>query len=145
VPVFAFFAAGVSVVDTGLAAFVSPVALGVAAGLVLGKVVGIGGATWLVQRFTRAELDAGLGWWDVLGLGLLGGIGFTVSLLIGELAFGTGTMLDGEVKIGVLGGSLVAALAATVLLRVRNARYRRLAAAEEVDSDGDGVPDAYED
>jgi NhaA family Na+:H+ antiporter len=145
VPVFAFFAAGVSVVDTGLAAFVSPVALGVAAGLVLGKVVGIGGATWLVQRFTRAELDAGLGWWDVVGLGLLGGIGFTVSLLIGELAFGTGTMLDGEVKIGVLGGSLVAALAATVLLRVRNARYRRLAAVEEVDSDGDGVPDAYED
>jgi NhaA family Na+:H+ antiporter len=75
----------------------------------------------------------------------VGGIGFTVSLLIGELAFGTGTMLDGEVKIGVLGGSLVAALAATVLLRVRNARYRRLAAVEEVDSDGDGVPDAYED
>jgi len=145
VPVFAFFAAGVSVVDAGGAAFLQPVTVGVAAGLVVGKTIGITGATWLVQRFTRARLAEGLSWWDVLGLALLGGIGFTVSLLIGELAFGTGSALDAEVKIGVLGGSLVAALLATVVLRVRNAHYRTLAAQESVDADADGVPDVYQD
>ena len=145
VPVFAFFAAGVSVVDAGGAAFLQPVTVGVAAGLVVGKTIGITGATWLVQRFTRARLAEGLSWWDVLGLALLGGIGFTVSLLIGELAFGPGSALDAEVKIGVLGGSLVAALLATVVLRVRNAHYRTLAAQESVDADADGVPDVYQD
>ena len=145
VPVFAFFAAGVSVVDAGGAAFLQPVTVGVAAGLVVGKTIGITGATWLVQRFTRARLAEGLSWWDVLGLALLGGTGFTVSLLIGELAFGTGSALDAEVKIGVLGGSLVAALLATVVLRVRNAHYRTLAAQESVDADADGVPDVYQD
>ena len=62
----------------------------------------------------------------VLGLSLLGGIGFTVSLLIGELAFGAGSPVDDHVKIGVLLGSLTAALLATVVLRIRNAHYRRL-------------------
>ncbi|GAA4555325.1 Na+/H+ antiporter NhaA [Pseudonocardia xishanensis] len=145
VPVFAFFAAGVSVVDAGGGAFLQPVTLGVAAGLVVGKAIGITGATWLVQRVTRARLAPGLGWWDVLGLALLGGIGFTVSLLIGELAFGTGSALDGEVKIGVLGGSLVAALLATVVLRVRNAHHRRIADEETVDADADGIPDVYQE
>jgi NhaA family Na+:H+ antiporter len=145
VPVFAFFAAGVSVVDAGAGAFTHRVTLGVALGLVVGKTVGITGATWLVQRFTRARLAEGLSWWDVLGLALLGGIGFTVSLLIGELAFGTGSDLDDQVKIGVLGGSLVAALLATVVLRIRNAHYRRIEAEETVDADADGVPDVYQE
>jgi NhaA family Na+:H+ antiporter len=126
VPVFAFFAAGVTVGGiSGLAdSLTDTVALGIVAGLVLGKTIGIAGGTWLVARLTRAELDGDLGWWDVGGLALLGGIGFTVSLLIGELAFGTGSARDEHVKVGVLVGTVTAALLATVLLRIRNRRYR---------------------
>jgi len=127
VPVFAFFAAGVSVAGAGGVADIlrDPVTIGIVAGLVVGKTVGIGAAAWLVQRFTRAELDDGLSWWDVLGLALLGGIGFTVALLLGELAFGVGTVRDAHAKAGVLMGSLLAALLATVVLRIRNRVYRR--------------------
>jgi Na+:H+ antiporter, NhaA family len=133
VPVFAFFAAGVSIVDAGGfgAALGDPVTLGVVGGLVAGKTVGVLGGTWAVQRFTRAQLAEGLSWWDVVGLSLLAGVGFTVSLLIGELAFGAGTPADDHVKIGVLLGSLTAALPAAVVLRVRNAHYRGLCAEEE--------------
>jgi NhaA family Na+:H+ antiporter len=147
VPVFAFFAAGVSIVDAGGfgPALDNPVTLGIVAGLVAGKTVGVLGGTWLVQRFTRAQLAEGLSWWDVLGLALLGGIGFTVSLLIGELAFGAGSATDDHVKIGVLLGSLVAALLASVVLRARNAHYRKLCAEEERDDDNDGIPDCYQD
>ncbi|MGI5128437.1 Na+/H+ antiporter NhaA [Pseudonocardia sp. CA-107938] len=146
VPVFAFFAAGVTVVDGGgvAAALADPITIGIVLGLVAGKTVGVLGGTWAVQRFTRAELADGLSWWDVLGLSMLAGIGFTVSLLIGELAFGSGTAADDHVKIGVLAGSLVAALLASVVLRIRNAHYRRLCAEEERDDDHDGVPDVYQ-
>jgi NhaA family Na+:H+ antiporter len=117
VPVFAFFASGVTVVGGGLgAAFTDAVTLGIIVGLVAGKVVGILGATWLVQRVTRAQLSDELSWTDVFGLALLAGIGFTVSLLIGELAFGTGSAADDHVKIGVLSASLLAALLATIVL-----------------------------
>ncbi|MCW0212532.1 MAG: Na+/H+ antiporter NhaA [Pseudonocardia sp.] len=147
VPVFAFFAAGVSIADAGglTESLGDTVALGIVVGLVVGKVVGVFGATWLVQRFTRARLADGLSWWDVLGLALLAGIGFTVSLLIGELAFGAGTERDDHVKIGVLLGSLVSAALAMIVLRIRNAHYRRLCAEEALDTDADGVPDVYED
>jgi len=139
VPVFAFFAAGVSVVDAGADAFAHPVTLGIVVGLVAGKTIGVLGSTWLVQRFTRAQLADGLGWWDMLGLSILAGIGFTVSLLIGELAFGPGSDLDGQVKIGVLTGSLTAALLAAVVLRIRN-RHHRLATAP--DPAPDPAPDS---
>ena len=146
VPVFAFFAAGVTVGGlSGLGdALTDPVALGVAAGLVVGKAVGISGATWLVARFTRARLDEELGWPDVVGLALLGGIGFTVSLLIGELAFGTGSLRDQHAKVGVLVGTVTAALLAAVVLRLRNRRYRRICAEESADANDDGIPDAFE-
>jgi NhaA family Na+:H+ antiporter len=146
VPVFAFFSAGVTVGGlTGLrTALTDSVALGILVALVAGKTIGITAATWLVSRFTRARLDEDLGWPDVLGLALLGGIGFTVSLLIGELAFGVGTERDDHVKVGVLVGSLTAALLATVVLRLRNRRYRRIYEAEQVDADADGVPDVYQ-
>jgi NhaA family Na+:H+ antiporter len=132
VPVFAFFSAGVTVGGlSGLGASLTDrVALGIVVGLVAGKAVGITSATWLVSRFTRAELDEELGWADVVGLSLLGGIGFTVSLLIGELAFGAGSERDDHAKVGVLLGTVTAALLATGVLRLRNRRYRRIAAAE---------------
>ena len=111
VPVFAFFAAGVTVggVDGLVDALTDPVALGVVAGLVLGKSAGVAGCTWLVARFTRAELDEDSAGSTSVGLSLLAGIGFTVSLLIGELAFGPGTPQHEHVKVGVLTGSLLAA------------------------------------
>jgi NhaA family Na+:H+ antiporter len=146
VPVFAFFAAGVTIAGAGElgASLGDSVTLGIVVGLTVGKPVGVLGATWLVQRFTRARLADGLGWTDVLGLALLAGIGFTVSLLIGELAFGGGSVRDEHVKIGVLLGSLLSALLATVVLRLRNRHYRRICAEEERDTDADGVPDVYE-
>jgi Na+:H+ antiporter, NhaA family len=146
VPVFAFFSAGVAVGGlSGLgASLTEPVAVGIAVGLVLGKAIGISGATWLVARFTRAQLDEDLGWPDVVGLSLLGGIGFTVSLLITELAYGAGSESYDDAKIGILGGTLAAALLAAVILRLRNRRYRRIAAEETADADRDGVPDVYQ-
>jgi Na+:H+ antiporter, NhaA family len=146
VPVFAFFAAGVTVggLDGLRSALTDPIALGVLAGLVVGKPVGILLATWLTARFTRAKIDTGLGWLDVTGLALLGGIGFTVSLLIGELAFGNGSESDDHVKVAVLVGSLTAALLATVVLRLRNRTYRQLFEAERVDRNRDDIPDVYQ-
>ncbi|SCG36326.1 Na+/H+ antiporter NhaA [Micromonospora humi] len=146
VPVFAFFAAGVSLVDVDLGAVVrDPVVLGVAGGLVLGKVIGVFGSTFLLARFTRAELDEEITWADLVGLALLAGIGFTVSLLIGELAFGPGSPEDARVKAAVLAGSLIsAALAAVVLLR-RNRVHRRISERESRDDDGDGIPDVYQE
>ncbi|MFG6198114.1 Na+/H+ antiporter NhaA [Nonomuraea sp. JJY05] len=145
VPVFAFFSAGVSLGGlSGLAGALSdPVAMGIVAGLLVGKPVGILAATWLVARFTRATLDEGLAWIDMAGLAVLAGIGFTVSLLIGELAFGTGEA-DARVKIAVLAGSLTAALLATMILRLRARVYRRIHRAETADSDHDGIPDLYQ-
>ena len=146
VPVFAFFSAGVAVGGlSGLADSVTDrVALGIAVGLVVGKAIGISASTWLVSRFTRAQLDEDLGWPDVLGLSLLGGIGFTVSLLITELAYGAGSETYDHAKVGILTGTLTAALLATVVLRLRNRRYRRIAEEERVDTDADGVPDVYQ-
>ncbi|NYD43623.1 Na+/H+ antiporter NhaA [Nocardioides panaciterrulae] len=147
VPIFAFFAAGVTIGGlTGLAdALRDPVALGVVTGLLVGKTVGIAGSTWLLARFTRADLDDELSWLDVLGLAILGGIGFTVSLLIGELAFGPGSSRAEHVKVGVLVGSVLAAALASVLLRARNRVYWRLCELEERDEDADGVPDVYQE
>ena len=146
VPVFAFFSAGVAVGGlAGLGSALSDrVAMGIALGLVAGKLIGISAATWLVSRFTRAQLDENLGWPDVAGLALLGGIGFTVSLLITELAYGAGSERYDHAKVGILAGTLASALLATVVLRLRNRRYRRIAAEEAADLDGDGVPDVYQ-
>jgi len=147
VPIFAFFAAGVTVggFDGLVDSLSDKVALGIIFGLVVGKTVGIAGSTWLLARFTQADLDDELSWVDVIGMSMLAGIGFTVSLLIGELAFGQGSVRDEHVKVGVLVGSLLAALLATIVLRFRNRVYRRLCEIEEVDRDHDGVPDVFED
>lgn len=146
VPVFAFFAAGVTVGGiSGLVESVQdPVALGIMSGLVLGKTVGIVGSTWLLAKFTRAELDDDLAWIDVVGMAMLAGIGFTVSLLIGELAFGESSDRSEAVKVGVLVGSLVAATLASVVLRARNRVYKKISDLETVDEDRDGVPDVFE-
>jgi NhaA family Na+:H+ antiporter len=146
VPVFAFFAAGVTVGGwSGLGdSLVHPVTDGVIAGLVIGKPLGVFGTAFLLAKFTHASLDDDLAWWDVLGVSLLAGIGFTVSLLIGELAFGHGTAAGDDVKIGVLVGSVIAGVLASLVLFGRNAAYRRIHLYETADADHDGVPDIYE-
>jgi Na+:H+ antiporter, NhaA family len=145
VPVFAFFAAGVTVGGwSGLGGALShPVTIGVIAGLVVGKPVGVWLTAFLLARFTHATLDDDLAWRDVFGAALLAGIGFTVSLLIGELAFAYGTVTAADVKIGVLTGSVIAGMLAAVVLVSRNAAYRRIHEHETQDSDHDGVPDIY--
>lgn len=146
VPVFAFFAAGVTIGGySGLGrALADPVALGIVAGLVIGKTIGVFGTTRVLAAVTRASLDESLRWIDVFGMAILAGIGFTVSLLIGDLAYGGGSVRDEHVKVGVLAGSLLAAALAAVVLRLRNRHYRAVCEAETVDSDDDGVPDVYQ-
>ncbi len=123
VPVFALLAAGVVVDGAAIAAAASdPVAQGVVAGLVIGKPVGIVLFTFLVATFTRASLDRGLSWWDVLGMSALAGIGFTVSLLIGDLAF-AGERVS-EVKMAVLTASLLSAMIGAAILMWRDRFYR---------------------
>ncbi len=147
VPVFAFFSAGVAVGgwDGLVAAVTSPVALGIMVGLVVGKAVGITAATWLITRLPGVALPRGVTWVDLIGLATLAGMGFTVSLLISELSFGQGSPLDDVGKVGILLGSLIAAVLAVILLGTRNRQYRRQLADEKVDADGDGIPDVFGD
>lgn len=146
VPLFALFSAGVTVSGGALAdVFTQPVTLGVVLGLVVGKAVGIFGGTWLAARFTKASLNPDLAWPDVFAVASLAGIGFTVSLLIGELAFADDPALMEEVKASVLVGSLIAAVLASVLLKLRVRKYQALIADEERDEDQDGIPDVYEE
>jgi NhaA family Na+:H+ antiporter len=123
VPIFAFLSAGVAL-DLGRASTLAaePLAIGIVAGLVVGKLVGVFGGAWLTARFTRAALDPSLRWLDMVGLALVSGVGFTVSLLIAELAF-DGDLLD-IAKGGILAGSLVAAGLGAVILRSRDRAYR---------------------
>jgi Na+:H+ antiporter, NhaA family len=146
VPVFAFFAAGVAIGgwDGFVAAFGSPVTLGVLAALVLGKPIGIVAMTWLTTRLTRAELDPSVKWIDLTGVAFLGGIGFTVSLLVAELSFGSGSTHDDDAKVAILVASLAAAFLASLVLRARNRHYRRIEFEDAVDADGDGIPDVYQ-
>ncbi|PPH65875.1 Na+/H+ antiporter NhaA [Rathayibacter sp. AY1D7] len=128
VPVFAFFSAGVTVGGVaGLVdSFQDSIAVGIIAGLVLGKPLGIAGSTFLLTRFRGIGLDPSLRWVDVIGMAFVAGIGFTVSLLVGELSFGAGSESDDHVKVGVLAGSFLAAVIGGAILSVRNRHYRRL-------------------
>ena len=144
VPLFALFAAGVGVSGSALGhVFTDPEPLGVVIGLVVGKTLGIFLGTYLAARFTRAQLNPDLAWADVFGLATLAGIGFTVALLIGELAFPDPATTE-HIKAAVLVGSLIAATFAAVLLRRRNRVYKQLWEEEERDDDADGIPDIYQ-
>lgn len=135
-PVFAFFAAGVSLVDgDGPGAVIGqPVVAAIAAGLVLGKLLGVLGTTALITRITPLRLPDGIGVRDLLPVALLAGIGFTVSLLISELSFGDSEHTDGA-KIAILGASVLAAILGAISLRW-DARRARTA-----DMNLDGRPD----
>jgi len=123
-PMFGFCNAGVSLAGTSLETLAQPVTLGIGLGLVLGKAVGVFGASWLAIRLGLAAMPAGAGYRQLLGVAMLCGIGFTMSLFIGSLAFeGQGPEWEARVKLGVLAGSLVAGVAGTLILwRARPSR-----------------------
>jgi Na+:H+ antiporter, NhaA family len=124
VPLFALFAAGVTLSGSAVRQMLTdPVAIGVAAGLLFGKAIGVFGGSWLTARFTRAELNSDLAWRDVGAVSVLAGIGFTVALLIAQLAFGTDEAQIERAKAAVLVASVLAALIAALLLARRNRAY----------------------
>jgi len=137
VPVFALFSAGVTVGSlSGLGASLrDPVTLGIICGLVLGKPVGIVATSFLVTRFRRISLDESIGWPDIMGVGVLAGIGFTVSLLVAELSFPSDHLAHDDAKLGVLVASLIASLLAAVVLGIRNRRYRAWEQADAADDE----------
>lgn len=124
IPIFGFANAGVSFLGLGSEAFFAPVTLGVAAGLSVGKVVGIFGAVVILVRLNLADLPPGASWMQMLGTSLLCGIGFTMSLFISILAFNE-PLLQDEAKIGILLGSLVAGTAGYLILRFSKREARR--------------------
>lgn len=118
VPFFAFMAAGVDLRSLGIETAGEPIAVAVILGLVLGKPLGVLGATYLLTRFTSARLNENLRWRDLGSVGLLAGIGFTVSLLIAELSFEEGSAPWTAGKLGILIGSLISAILAVISLRL---------------------------
>lgn len=126
-PVFAFANAGVRLTGLSRDDLAHLATAGVAAGLALGKPLGVLGAVWLAVRLGVARLPEGETWTQMLAVGLVAGIGFTMNLPIGALAFGEGPLLE-QVKLGDLAGSLCSGAAGAALM-VLAARGTRLSAA----------------
>jgi NhaA family Na+:H+ antiporter len=118
VPAFALANSGLGLNgDLARAAVTSSVTLGIVLGLIAGKTIGICGLAWLAVRLRLSELPEGTTWRHILGVGLLGGIGFTVSLFIAGLAFADEGQIE-QAKAGILVASVLAGLAAYTFLRV---------------------------
>jgi Na+:H+ antiporter, NhaA family len=128
-PAFAFCNAGVSLAGVTLATLLQPIPLGIAVGLVAGKAIGVYGAAWLLVRSGVAPRPAAASWLQLFGAAVLCGIGFTMSLFIGALAFdGQGSGYEMQLKLGVLCGSLVAGvLGAAILRRAASGRPAHIA------------------
>ncbi|MGK2285275.1 Na+/H+ antiporter NhaA [Pedomonas sp. V897] len=114
-PVFAFANAGVDLQGLSLAMLLDPIPLGIAAGLFLGKQVGIFGSCWLLIKMKWVRMPYGAGWMSLYGMAILCGVGFTMSLFIGGLAFST-DFYQNEVRLGILTGSLISSLVGLVVL-----------------------------
>ncbi|MBA2343632.1 MAG: Na+/H+ antiporter NhaA [Rubrobacter sp.] len=115
-PIFALFNAGVALGDW--AGVTGPVTLGVLLGLLLGKPLGVLGFSWLATKTGIGSLPDGVGWREMTGAGLLAGIGFTMSLFVGGLAFDGGGMLE-SAKLGILAASVISAILGLVVLSRR--------------------------
>lgn len=110
-PLFAFANAGVSLAGMTVESFTHPVPMGIAIGLLMGKTVGVFGLTWVAVKLRLAALPAGAGWGQILGVAILCGIGFTMSLFVGSLAFAPGSSdYAGMDRMGILTGSFFAAV-----------------------------------
>ncbi|MXP42553.1 Na+/H+ antiporter NhaA [Altererythrobacter soli] len=130
VPLFGFASAGVTI-GSGNSLF-STLPLAIASGLFLGKQLGVLGAVWLAHRTGFARKPAELGWWHMYAAALLCGIGFTMSLFIGDLAFDDSALVDAA-KIGTLAGSVLAIAAAIIVLRLAPARVSAVSDQDEAD------------
>ncbi len=141
VPLFGFANAGVDLGGLGVGGLLAPLPLAVAAGLVLGKQLGIFSAIWLCVRTGVATMPRGTTWTQIYGMALLCGIGFTMSLFIGALAFPAAPELVEEAKIGILTGSLISAVAGFIVLRLAplHPSHGVIEAEQrsEIDADGD--------
>lgn len=115
-PVFAFISAGVSLKGLQLETLLSPVTLGVSLGLFVGKQVGIFGITWAAVKLRLVSMPESATWRHIYAVSVIAGIGFTMSLFVGMLAFSDPLMQE-EVKLGVIVGSLASAVLGTILLR----------------------------
>lgn len=146
VPMFALFAAGVPLggVNGFCESLTSTVSIAVMLALVFGKPIGIVVATWVMTRLTRKGLDPSYHWIDMVGVGMLAGIGFTVSLLVAELSFVPGSIESDHAKVAILAASLIAAALSSLVLVPRNRHYRIIHEAEQIDADQDGIPDVYQ-
>jgi len=122
VPLFGFVNAGVSLAGIGVEEAFAPLPLGIAAGLFIGKQIGIFGSVWLMVKAGWASRPRGATWLQVYGVSMLCGIGFTMSLFIGELAFPgsspNAALLREEAKIGILMGTIISAIVGFVLMRI---------------------------
>lgn len=125
-PVFAFANAGVSFAGMSFGDLLAPIPLGIAAGLLFGKAIGIFGCCWLLIKLTGGALPTGANWLSMLGIALLAGIGFTMSLFIGTLAFAQAgaqaAQYATQLRLGVIAGSLIAAVAGYLILRYSGSR-----------------------
>ena len=127
VPTFAFFAAGVNIIDAGgfLGMLSDPVAIGIYLGLPVGKLVGISGGVWLMIRFTKLSLEQSLSIKDVIPVSLVAGIGFTVSLLIAQLSFSPTDPHEAHARVAVILGSFLAVILGAIALRLRQSQRLR--------------------
>jgi NhaA family Na+:H+ antiporter len=141
VPLFGFANAGVPLDDIGIEQVLAPLPLGIAAGLFVGKQIGIFGSVWLAVKFGLASRLRGATWVQIYGVACLCGIGFTMSLFIGALAFPSDPLLIEEAKIGVLLGSLASAITGYAILRLAKPcdthAPEQIAQDGEIDADGD--------
>ncbi len=118
VPIFGFANAGVAIGGLGLAGILAPLPVAIAAGLVVGKQVGIFGAIWIADRIGFAKRPVNANWIEIWGVTMLCGIGFTMSLFISALAFPDYPLLIDEAKIGILMGSIISAIVGYAVLRM---------------------------
>jgi Na+:H+ antiporter, NhaA family len=147
VPLFGFANAGVPLAGVGVERLLAPLPLGIAAGLFLGKQLGIFGAVWLTVRLGLASRLRGATWLQVWGVAMLCGIGFTMSLFIGALAFPGDPGRVEEAKLGILAGSFLSALGGYAVLRLApgHHRHQEEQALQDREIEGDGDVERLEE
>ena len=126
VPVFAFLAAGVNVLGTSLAEAISdPLTMGVMCGLIIGQPIGVTLGAFLVSRFTKGTLNPALSWWDIVVVGTLASIGFTVALLIAEVTFSSDIAMLATSKFAIIFTNLVAVVVSVLAISMRSVAIGR--------------------
>ncbi|MCF8495702.1 MAG: Na+/H+ antiporter NhaA [Alphaproteobacteria bacterium] len=127
IPIFGFTNAGVSFTGLNFTDAFGTIPLGITLGLFLGKQLGIFSAVWIAVKLGYANLPDQSNWWQIYGVAILCGIGFTMSLFIGELSFGNHAHLTDTVKIGIFSGSFLSAIIGWIILRITSNNHKNIA------------------